>query len=289
MRFVIITGMSGAGKSQVIRFMEDLGFYCVDNMPASLIPKFAEICFQAESKLEKVALVTDVRAVSFFQDLFSELDVLTEAGYKYEILFLEASEEVLIKRYKETRRKHPLSLEGRIGEAILAEKEMISKVREKADYIIDTSNLRPRQLMDEIVSIFVEGKKHEGLIINVISFGFKYGIPLDADLVLDVRFIPNPYYIANLKKLSGLTEEVSSYVLKWPQAKEFVEKLNQMLEFLIPNYVKEGKAQLVIAIGCTGGKHRSVTIAENIYKELIKNDHRAIIGHRDIEKDDIIK
>ncbi|MBZ4646611.1 MAG: RNase adapter protein RapZ [Petroclostridium sp.] len=285
MRFVIITGLSGAGKSQAIRCMEDLGFYCVDNMPPALIPKFAEICFQSQGKIEKVALVIDIRGGDLFNELFNGLDSLTEAGYMYEILFLEASDEVLIKRYKESRRKHPLASEGRIVEAIEAERKLLQDVRNRADHIIDTSNLLARQLKEQLTSIFVEGKQFEGIIITVLSFGFKYGIPLDSDLVFDVRFLPNPYYINSLKDHTGQDEDVRNYVLKWPQANEFLKKLEDLVEFLIPNYIEEGKSQLVISIGCTGGKHRSVTIAEALYKYLIEKNHRAIIHHRDIEKD----
>jgi UPF0042 nucleotide-binding protein len=288
MRFVVITGLSGAGKSQTIRFMEDLGFYCIDNMPPTLIPKFAEICFQSQGKIEKVALVVDIRGGELFSEIFNGLDALSELGYMTEILFLEASDNTLIKRYKETRRKHPLDSNGRITEAIIKERNLLKDIRDRADHIIDTSNLIPQQLKQQITEIFVEGKKHEGIIINVVSFGFKYGIPLDSDLVFDVRFIPNPYYISSLKKLTGKTEEVRRYVLKWPEAQEFIGKLKSMIEFLIPNYIKEGKSQLVISIGCTGGKHRSVTIAEDLYKHLNETNHKALINHRDIEKDNKI-
>ena len=285
MRLVIITGLSGAGKSQAIRCMEDLGFYCIDNMPPAFIPKFVEICYQSQGKIDKVALVIDIRGGDLFNELFKVLGELKETGYAYEIMFLEASDDSLIKRYKESRRKHPLTIEGRIGQAIEAERDLLNEVREKADHIIDTSNLLPQQLKEQIVSIFVEGKKFEGIIINVLSFGFKYGIPIDSDLVFDVRFLPNPYYISSLKEHTGLESEVSEYVLKWSQAKEFIEKLEDMVEFLIPNYIEEGKSQLVISIGCTGGKHRSVTIAEALFKFLKGKNHHAIITHRDIEKD----
>jgi len=265
--------------------MEDLGFYCIDNMPPALIPKFAEICFQSQGKIEKVALVIDIRGGDLFNELFNELETLEKTRYSYEILFLEASDEVLIKRYKESRRKHPLSPEGRIIEAIKAERDMLEQVRNRADHIIDTSNLLPQQLKEQLISIFVEGKKYEGIIINIVSFGFKYGIPLDSDLVFDVRFLPNPYYISSLKEHTGKEKEVSEYVLKWPQTKIFVEKLHDMIEFLIPHYIEEGKSQLVISIGCTGGKHRSVTVAETLYNLLSETNHRVLIDHRDIDKD----
>jgi len=285
MRFVIITGLSGAGKSQAVHCMEDLGFFCIDNMPPALIPKFAEICFQSQGKIEKVALVIDIRGGDLFHELFKELDALKQAGYTYEILFLEASDEVLIKRYKESRRKHPLSQGRRIGEAVKAEREMLQKVRDIADHVIDTSNLLPRQLKEQIINIYVEGKKYEGMVINIISFGFKYGIPLDSDLVLDVRFLPNPYYISSLREHTGKEEEVRDYVLKWPQTREFLQRFHDMIEFLIPHYIKEGKSQLVISIGCTGGKHRSVTIAETLYNMLKDTHHLVLIDHRDIDKD----
>ncbi|NLY44187.1 MAG: RNase adapter RapZ [Clostridiaceae bacterium] len=285
MRFIIITGMSGAGKSQAVRCMEDLGFYCVDNMPPTLIPKFDEICSQSQGKIDKVALVIDIRGGDLFNQIFNALDELTAAGYTYEILFLEAKDEVLIKRYKESRRKHPLAHEeGRIVEAVSAERELLRDVRKIARYIIDTSNLTPRQLKDQIIDIFLEGKK-EGIIINILSFGFKYGIPLDSDLVFDVRFLPNPYYVPSLKNFTGKTDGVKNYVLKWPQTKEFLEKLEDMIDFLLPNYIEEGKSQLVISIGCTGGKHRSVTIAEELYNYLVKTNRRVVISHRDIDKD----
>ncbi|MDK2799724.1 MAG: RNase adapter protein RapZ [Clostridiales bacterium] len=286
MRFVIITGLSGAGKSQAIRCMEDLGFYCVDNMPPALIPKFAEICFQSQGKIDKVALVFDIRGGDLFDELFNAIDSLEKAGYTAEVLFLEASDEVLIKRYKESRRKHPLAPEGRIVEAIENERKLLQKVRNRADRIVDTSNLLPRQLKEQITSIFVEGKQYASIIITILSFGFKYGIPLDSDLVFDVRFLPNPYYIGSLKDLTGLNNDVKEYVLKWPQTTEFLEKLQDMLAFLIPYYIEEGKSQLVISIGCTGGKHRSVTIAEALHHYLIETNQRVIINHRDIDKDD---
>lgn len=285
MRFVIITGLSGAGKSQAMHLMEDLGFYCIDNMPPAFIPKFAEICFQTQGKMQKVALVMDIRGGELFNDLFDGLAALKMAGYSYEILFLEASEQVLVKRFKETRRKHPLASDGRVQEAIEEEKKLLKNVREAADHIIDTSNLKTGQLKEQLVNIFIEGKKFKGVIVSILSFGFKYGIPLDADLVFDVRFIPNPFYISKLKTQSGLNEDVQNYVLKWPETTEFIKKLEDMLEFLIPNYVKEGKSQLVVSIGCTGGKHRSVTIAEELNKFLLEHGYSSIVEHRDIDKD----
>jgi UPF0042 nucleotide-binding protein len=285
MRFVIVTGLSGAGKSQVVKHLEDLGFFCVDNLPPSLIPKFAEVCFQSRSKMDKIALVIDIRGGELFKDIFPGLSEIKASGFNCEILFLEASDDVLIKRFKESRRNHPLSPEGRLNKAINEERKILQEIKRNANHIIDTSNLTTRQLKEEIARIFVEGKHFEGLIISIISFGFKYGLPMDCDLAFDVRFIPNPYYISSLKKLTGKHEDVKSYVLKSKETQVFIAKLSDMLEFLIPNYIKEGKSQLVIGIGCTGGKHRSVAIADDIYRILVEKQHRVVIEHRDIEKD----
>lgn len=284
MKFVIITGLSGAGKSQAMKSMEDLGFYCVDNLPPSLIPKFAELCFHAKGDIEKIALVIDIRGGRFFDDLFESLDTIEKMGYAYEILFLEASDEVLIKRFKETRRNHPLSPEGRIIEGIEAERQKLSQLKSRAKHIIDTSNLTSSQLKEEIRKIYVEGLKSENLTISILSFGFKKGIPLDADLVFDVRFLPNPHYIDTLRDFTGDDPEVREYVMKWPESIAFVEKLKDLLFFLIPYYIKEGKSQLVIAIGCTGGKHRSVTVANILYESLLEKGYRVTINHRDSVK-----
>jgi len=285
MRFIIVTGISGAGKSQAAKYLEDLGFFCVDNLPPSLIPKFAEICFQSRTKMDRIALVIDIRGGELLNDLFPGLIALKEAGFSYDILFLEASDEVLIKRFKESRRVHPLAQDGWIEKGIEQERSILQEIKNKAGYIIDTSNLTPRQLKEEIANIVLEGKNFEGLIINIISFGFKYGIPADSDLVMDVRFIPNPYYINSMKKLTGKSEAVKDYVLKWKETGEFLEKLGGMLEFLIPNYIKEGKSRLVIGIGCTGGRHRSVVIADCLYRLLTEKKHRVFVDHRDIDKD----
>jgi len=285
LRFVIVTGLSGAGKSQAVKVLEDLGFFCVDNLPPALILKFAEICSQTRGGIEKVAVVTDIRGGKFFDQLQSSLEELETGGFNYEILFLEASDETLIKRYKTSRRMHPLAGDGRIIRGINAERMKLDEIKKKANYIIDTTNMSTSQLKQEIIHLFVEGGKTEKLIINIISFGFKYGIPLDGDLVFDVRFLPNPYYIETMKKLSGNDDEVREYVMKWPEAKEFMEKLVDMIEFLIPHYIKEGKSQLVVAIGCTGGRHRSVTMANMLYQRLKEKDHRVILEHRDINEE----
>lgn len=285
MKIIIITGVSGAGKSLAVKALEDMGYFCVDNLPPALIPKFADICCHAHNRVEKVALVMDIRGGEFFNDFFYGVTALKEAGLSYEILFLEASDEVLIKRYKESRRSHPLSPQGRIIKGIKEERAKLQEVKKIASHILDTSNLSPRKFKESLVSIFAEGKKFEGLIINIISFGFKYGIPLECDLVFDVRFIPNPFYVPALKKLSGKNDAVREYVFNCEETHIFLQKLIDMLSFLIPNYIKEGKTQLIIGIGCTGGKHRSVAIAESLAGQLEEKGHKAIVDHRDIEKD----
>jgi UPF0042 nucleotide-binding protein len=286
MRFVIVTGLSGAGKTQAIRSLEDLGYFCVDNLPSTLIPKFVEACSETRGIIDKIALVIDIRGGKFFDNIFGGLDYLKNNGYEYEILFLDASDEVLIKRYKESRRKHPLAPEGRIINGIELEREKLEEIRNMANNIIDTSKLAARELKEKITGIYQkEGQIETKLIITVVSFGFKYGIPVDSDLVFDVRFLPNPFYIPDLKHYSGNEKPVSDYVMSFPQTKEFVDRLHDMLKFLVPNYIKEGKRQLIISIGCTGGRHRSVTIANEIYKRL-KNDGQIVnIDHRDIEED----
>ena len=285
MKFLIVTGLSGAGKTQAIRCLEDVGYYCMDNLPPALIPKFADICYQTGGKIDKIAIVVDIRGGKFFDDLFNGLKNLNDMGYKYEILFLDAEDEVLIKRFKESRRNHPLATSGRIITGIQEERLRLEEVKSKANFIIDTSNLTTRQLREELVKIMSAGDKLSSLIINVVSFGFKYGIPIDADLVFDVRFLPNPYYIAELKPLTGNEDRIKHYVLSWKEAGEFISKINDMLEFLLPYYSKEGKSQLVIGIGCTGGRHRSVVVANEIYSNLKNKSHTALISHRDINCD----
>lgn len=253
-------------------------------MPPSLIPKFAEVCSQG--KMEKVALTIDIRGGMMFLDLIPALSQLTEIGIPYKILFLDATDAVLIKRFKETRRMHPLSPDGRVQDGIEEERRILQPVKEKTDYVIDTSNLLPKQLKEEIFSLFVEGKTFQGLIVNVVSFGFKYGIPMDCDLVFDVRFIPNPFYIPELKEKTGMDKEVYTYVMSFPESKLFLKSLHDMITFLLPYYVKEGKSQLVIGIGCTGGKHRSVTIANHLADSLKVKGYSVVYQHRDIERDD---
>ncbi|NLL71124.1 MAG: RNase adapter RapZ [Epulopiscium sp.] len=285
MRFVIVTGMSGAGKTTVIKILEDIGFFCVDNLPPALIPKMAEVCFNPGSQITQVALGIDIRGGDLFSELFAGLDSLKEKGYDYEILFLDASDEVLIKRYKETRRKHPLAQDDRLTVGIEKERAMLQEVKQKANYILDTTYILTRELKGEIQKIFLEGSKFDNLVINILSFGFKYGIPNDSDLVFDVRFIPNPYYIPEMRSQTGNDPQVQHYVLQWEETKKFMEKLEDMVSFLIPYYVKEGKNQLVVSIGCTGGKHRSVTLANELYHFLRSRRNSVMIQHRDIEKD----
>ncbi len=284
MKFVIVTGMSGAGKTTVLKFLEDIGFFCVDNLPPALITKFSQLCFEQDGAIDKVALGIDIRGGRLFGDLFNGLEALKKEGYDYEILYLDASDSTLIKRYKETRRSHPLSRGGSIEEGIGKERSMLADVRQRATYIIDTSNVLTRELKEQINKIFKDNSTFESLIIKVCSFGFKYGIPMDSDLVFDVRFLPNPYYIPELKELTGNDKPVSDYVMGFEESMTFMDKLLDLLEFLIPKYIKEGKNQLVISIGCTGGKHRSVTFANEIFNKLKKN-HSVIISHNDIEKD----
>lgn len=283
MRFVVVTGMSGAGKRTAMKMLEDVGFYCVDNLPVPLIEKFMELVATPNGEINKVALGLDVRADQSFGDAQEILDKLRENGYLFEILFLEASDAVLLKRYKETRRLHPLALEGRVEEGVHREREILQGIRRKADYVIDTSNLLTRELKEEIDHIFVRNEEYNSLMVTILSFGFKNGIPADADLVFDVRFLPNPFYIDELKHKTGNDREVQEYVMGFPEAGVFLSKLADMLDFLIPNYVKEGKHQLVIGIGCTGGKHRSVTLANELYGAMKnRGSYGTKLYHRDI-------
>lgn len=283
MKFVIISGLSGAGKSQTVKHMEDFGYYCVDNLPPSLIPKFMDLCYYSNSKIEKIALVIDIRGGLFFDDLFDSLDAMNKMKLDYEILFLDASDEVLIKRFKETRREHPLSKKGSIKEGIIKEREKLSNLRGVATNIIDTTNIRTAELREELRNIFIEGNNSDSLMISILAFGFKHGIPLDADLVFDVRFLPNPFYIDDLKNLTGKNEVVRNYVMDSEYSKEFIVKLFELIAFLIPAYIKEGKNRLVVAIGCTGGRHRSVTVSYLLNEFLKEKGYRARVKNRDID------
>ncbi|MEZ3487939.1 MAG: RNase adapter RapZ [Lachnospiraceae bacterium] len=291
MRCVIVTGMSGAGKSTALKMLEDVGYFCVDNLPVPLIPKMADLLLVPGSELNKAALGVDIRSGQSLEEMAEVLGELDKTGMKYEILFLESSNHVLIKRYKETRRFHPLAgNEGRVDEGIRKERERIRFLKDKADYLVDTSHMLTRELKAELNKIFVRNKEYKNLYISVLSFGFKYGLPTDADLVFDVRFLPNPYYIDELRPRSGNDREVRDFVMSNPKAGEFLKRLTDLVEFLIPNYVQEGKTQLVIGVGCTGGKHRSVTLANELFEALKENENYGIrVEHRDIGKDAITK
>lgn len=284
MRFVIVTGMSGGGKSTALKMLEDAGFYCVDNLPVSLLEKFVELTSLPESEITKVALGLDARAGQSFLEATRVITQLKERGYNIEILFMDCSETTLIKRYKESRRVHPLAVEGRIEDGVSREREILKDIQGISDYVIDSSKLLTRELKEELDRIFVTGEGYNNLIVTVMSFGFKHGIPSDADLVFDVRFLPNPYYIDELKTKTGLDKEVRDYVMSFAEAEAFLNQLEDMLTFLLPNYVKEGKYRLVVAIGCTGGKHRSVTLADGLYNRLRDQGGYGInLQHRDVD------
>lgn len=286
MKLIVVTGMSGGGKSTAMKMLEDMGFYCVDNLPALLIPKFAELLVMPGSELQKAAMGLDVRSAQDFAKVEQILDQLRNNGYKLEILFMDADDKTLLKRYKETRRVHPVSDKEnpRIENGIFKERGILSSIKTKADYVIDTSKVLTRDLQAELERIFLENGEYNNLMVNIVSFGFKHGIPADADLVFDVRFLPNPFYIDELKHITGNEKSVQEFVLSFQEAGEFLKKLKDMLEFLIPAYVKEGKHQLVIGIGCTGGQHRSVTLANTLYKEMKSNGKYGVsLSHRDIK------
>ena len=290
MRIVIVTGISGAGKSTALKMLEDAGYFCVDNLPVPLLPKFMEMLILPGSEYTKVGLGIDIRSSQKFGQLRETLETLRKKDVKFEILFLDASDEALIKRYKETRRSHPLAGDGRVDKGIDEERRRTIFLKQQADYIIDTSQMLTRELRSEILKIFVENKNYKNLYVTILSFGFKYGIPGDADLVFDGRFLPNPYYIQELRPMSGNDAPVRDYVMSSETARKFLDKLVDMVQFLIPNYVAEGKNQLVIGIGCTGGKHRSVTLANALYYALEQEEGYGLkIEHRDIEKDARVK
>lgn len=284
MRFVIVTGMSGAGRSSVMKMLEDIGYFCVDNLPVRLIPKLTKVVLEEGSTIDRAALGIDIRNLQGLSEFGDILDEMKNNGYWYEIIFLEAEDEVLVKRYKETRRNHPLALQGRVDKAIEAERHELSQIKKRADYILDTSHMLIRDLKKEVDKIFLDNEEYENFFITILSFGFKYGIPTDSDLVFDVRFLPNPYYVPELKALTGNDREVYDYVMDSENAKVFEKKLYEMIRFLIPNYITEGKNQLVISVGCTGGRHRSVTIANALAKEMKKLPYGIKVEHRDIGK-----
>lgn len=283
MDIVIITGMSGSGKSEAMNVMEDMGYYCIDNLPPEIIPKMVTLSADSKGQLDKLALGVDIRGYQFLDGINNTLDFLEQGGFDYKIVFLEANDETIVKRYKMSRRRHPLSNGDDILQGIFREKTLLANIRQKADFVIDTSNFLPIDLRGEIFSLFKDDTKSRGLVITIISFGFKYGIPIDADLVFDVRFMPNPYYVAELKYLTGNEPAVQEYVMNDEKSVEFLDKLQDMLDFLIPMYIKEGKNHLVIAIGCTGGHHRSVTVSNLIYTYLLNQKYSVFLKHRDIK------
>ncbi len=288
-RFVIVTGMSGAGRGSVLRMLEDMGYFCVDNLPVRLIPKLTKAFLEERNSIDRVALGIDIRNQQGLSELGDIVDGMKENGYHYEILFLEADSAVLIKRYKETRRNHPLALQGRVDKAIEAERRELAAIKKKADYILDTSHMLIRDLKQEIDKIFLDTDEYENFFVTLLTFGFKYGIPEDSDLVFDVRFLPNPYYIPELKNLTGNDREVYEYVMTTKQATVFLEQLYEMVKFLIPNYIIEGKNQMVISIGCTGGKHRSVSLANALFERMKALPYGLKVEHRDIKKDIVRK
>lgn len=284
LELIVITGLSGAGRTQAMQSLEDQGFFCVDNLPPTFLVKFAELCAQSRGKVSKAAIVCDLRGGEFFSSLSEALNNLEKEGFRLEVLFLDASDETLIRRYKESRRRHPLSPQGRVLDGIQAERQQLEELRIRADNIIDTSNLSSQQLRSQVAELFCKAQGMGQMAVSVISFGFKYGIPMDADLVMDVRFLPNPFYVEALRPLTGEHELVRDYVFGNQMAQEFMEKYLDLLEYILPNYIREGKTHLVIGIGCTGGQHRSVAIAERVGKFLIERDYSISVKHRDAEK-----
>ena len=283
-RILIITGMSGAGKTQVMRTLEDLNYFCVDNLPPALIPKFAELCMQTEGKVNRIAFVIDIRGGEFFEEMVGVLDEMKLNGTKYELLFLDASDEVLIRRYKETRSRHPLANEGSLSQGITKEREKVGNVRAKATHILDTTNTTTTDLRDKIIALYGSGDSLSKMNVIIQSFGFKHGIPLDCDMMFDVRFLPNPFYVPELKMLTGNDQEVMTYIWNYQITREFTKKLEDMVLFLLPEYEKEGKSQFTIAIGCTGGNHRSVFIANKLCDFLRGHDYETQVAHRDLNK-----
>ncbi|MDO5401876.1 MAG: RNase adapter RapZ [Eubacteriales bacterium] len=285
MKMVIVTGMSGAGKSTALNVLEDDGYYCVDNMPISLVMNFADLAQRQKQGYSKIALGIDIRNGEALSEFSNVLDKMAQRGVNYQILYLDASDDTLVKRYKETRRTHPLSKGSRVDQGINMERKQLEFLKKRADFIVDTSQLLTRELKAELSKIFVGEKEYNNLYVTVLSFGFKYGIPVDADIVLDVRFLPNPYYIEQLRPLTGNDKPIRDYVMNCKETQAFLDKIEDLIKFLLPNYVKEGKNSLVIAIGCTGGKHRSVTLANAIAEKIAATEYGCKVEHRDIDKD----
>jgi UPF0042 nucleotide-binding protein len=285
-KFVILTGMSGAGKSTALKIMEDIGYFCVDNLPIVLIEKFAELANVPGAELQKVAVGVDIRSGQALSELQNVLDRFGQTGISFDILYLDSADGVLVKRYKETRRTHPLAGGDRVDKGIQKERKRLEFLRKQADYIVDTSNMLTRELKAELEKIFVQNQDYKNLFVTIVSFGFKYGIPTDSDLVFDVRFLPNPYYVEGLRAKTGNDKEIQDFVMQHQEAGQFLDKLEEMVKFLIPHYITEGKTQLVISIGCTGGKHRSVTLANGLYERMQnQKEFGTKIDHRDIQKD----
>ncbi|MGI6747531.1 MAG: RNase adapter RapZ [Anaerovoracaceae bacterium] len=284
MDVIIVTGLSGAGKSQAINCIEDLGYYCIDNIPPALIKDFMDLIMRDRVMIDKAAFVVDIRGGEFFDDLKVTLSELKNIGMKFKVMFLEASDEVLIRRFNETRRTHPLAYAGNTLKGINKERKRLEEIRKIADYVIDTSNMKTAQLSEEIKKLLKTGEGEANFTISIQSFGYKNGIPLDADMVFDMRFIPNPFYIKSMKKLTGNNKKVSNYVMKFPETMEFLDTVHKMIDKLIPSYIREGKFHLVIAIGCTGGQHRSVAIANELSERFLNEGKRVITVHRDLKK-----
>lgn len=280
--FTIVTGLSGAGKTQAMKSLEDLGFFCIDNLPPALLPRLVELHEFANHENRRFAVAIDVRGQEYFRLLFEALDWLQNSERSHQILFLECSDAVLVRRFSETRRRHPLAGKESLYESISRERELLAEVRERADHIIDTSSLKPSELKERLSTLLIGRPVHESLDIDIVSFGYKYGVPMDVDIMFDVRFLPNPFYDEALKELTGNDPEVAEYVLKWPQTQEFLDRFYAMVSQLIPAYGKEGKTRLTVAIGCTGGQHRSVAIANELAERFQKDNIQVDVRHRDI-------
>lgn len=285
MRLLIITGMSGAGKSQVVDFLEDQNWFCIDNLPPALILKFTQLWQQSEESHPNVALVVDIRGGEFFGDFLEELRKLNERGVPYELLFLDSNDETLIKRYKEGRRRHPLADKGRLVDSLKQEREALAHIKTRATYYVDTSLLTPKKLRSQVQTLILEGQDlSESFSVTILSFGFKYGLPLDVDMVFDVRFLPNPYYVEELRLQTGEDMAVQEYIAQWPETEEYWEKMLDLIEFVLPQYIKEGRKQIVIGVGCTGGQHRSVYLSCRLFEVLQKQNYKVILSHRDVKR-----
>lgn len=286
MRLLIVTGMSGAGKSQVINFLEDQDWFCVDNLPPALIPKFTQLCQESGERCKNVALVVDIRGGEFFGDFLGELEKLETEEVPHELLFLDAEDEVLIRRYKESRRRHPLADHGRLSSGLEKERQLLAPIRNRATFVIDTSNTNLKKLKVRLDEVLLSGMSvDKQMRVTVLSFGFKYGLPLDADMVFDIRFLPNPYYVEELRPMSGEDQQVQEYIAQWPETEGFWDRMLSLVNFVLPQYMKEGRRQVVIAIGCTGGRHRSVYLANRLYKELqAQTSYGVTLEQRDVSR-----